>query len=58
MEMGVVDLFLFFVVFVLLTINCISDSDITISFDGSDCWNRSCGVEFNPYSPLINCSYV
>jgi len=32
--------------------------DDIIPLDGSICWNKSCGLEFDPYSPLINCSYV
>jgi len=32
--------------------------DDLVPLDGSTCWNKSCGVEFDPFSPLINCSYV
>lgn len=32
--------------------------DILVTPDVGACWNKSCGLEFDPYSPLINCSYV
>ena len=32
--------------------------DDILPFDSSACWNKSCGVDFDPYSLLINCSYV
>jgi len=24
-----------------------------LPLDGNTCWNKSCGLEFDPYSPLI-----
>ncbi len=31
---------------------------ILVHEDYDQCFNESCGVRFNPFSPLINCSYL
>ena len=52
---------LFFSVFVVITQLFILLSwsrQILVSEDDDPCFNESCGVEFNPYTPLIPCSYL
>jgi hypothetical protein len=39
-------------------IRCSSCSDNSVESDGGVCWNKTCGLDFDPYSPLINCCYV
>jgi len=42
-----------------LTLFCyVFCNEILVEPSGPICWNKSCGVEFDPLSPLINCSYV
>lgn len=37
----------------------VSCRDIIVSISEENaCWNKSCGLDFNPYTPLINCSYL
>ena len=48
------------ILLVLLNYTAVSSysNKILIPEDDEDCFNETCGVTFNPYSPLIKCSYL
>jgi len=50
--------FYWIILICLLFITELAFCDDIVPFDSSACWNKSCGVEFDPFTPLINCSYV